>query len=74
MLLVFLLGLVGMILLRTIRRDYVTLGEEDPEDVCFFVFPSSFCLFIYLFLYYRILVMMLVGNYYIVMYFVLHPN
>jgi len=32
MLLVFLLGLVGMILLRTIRKEYVPLGEEDPDD------------------------------------------
>ena len=33
MLLVFLLGIISMILLRTIRKEFAVLGEEDPDDV-----------------------------------------
>ena len=36
MLIIFLFGLVGMILLRTLRKDYIPLGEEDESEVCTF--------------------------------------
>jgi len=39
MMVIFLVGLVSMILMRTLRKDYARYSkEEDGDDMVFFIF------------------------------------